>query len=188
MKVGRAFRLLTALLVLTVAGTSCTQDSSTAPEAVTLTPDSTSIDASLLGDLLGGVGSLVGNLLVCSPMPFQAGEAVIGPNGGTLRLGPHTLTVPRGALDRNVRIRGELPVSVVNSIRFSPEGLEFKKSTTLTMSYSNCSLTAGLLTPKRIAYTSEQLQILEYIPSTDNILARKVTGRLDHFSRYAVSW
>lgn len=185
MKVGKAFRLMAALFVLGFAGTSCTQDVSTAPEAVAPTPE---INPDLVGGLLGGTTNILGSLLICAPPEFQAGEALIGRDGGTLNLGRVTLTVPRGALSSTVRIRAEIPSEPYATVRFSPEGLHFAKPASLTMSYAHCSLTAGLLTPKRIAYTTERLQLIEFIPSTDNVLARKVTGRLDHFSRYAVSW
>jgi hypothetical protein len=55
------------------------------------------------------------------------------------------------------------------------------------MSYANCNL-LGLLLPKRIAYTTERYRILEYLLSIDNLLSKQVTGRLKHFSQYAVAW
>ncbi len=54
------------------------------------------------------------------------------------------------------------------------------------MSYRGCGLVPGLL--PRVAYTTEGLLILEYLPSTNNIWAQTVTGRLEHFSRYATAW
>lgn len=185
MKVGRAFRLLTALFAIAIANSSCTQDVSTAPEAVTPAP---AIQPDLVEDLFGTASKALNSLLVCAPPQFEAGEAVIGRNGGTLDLGQVRLVVPRGALRSNVRIRAEIPAEPYATVRFSPEGLEFLKPAALTMSYAHCSLTAGLLTPKRIAYVTERLQLIEFIPSVDNVLRREVTGRLDHFSRYAVSW
>ena len=55
------------------------------------------------------------------------------------------------------------------------------------MSYANCNLLGSLL-PKRIAYTNNLLEILEYLISLDNIFLKKVTGKLDHFSGYAIAW
>lgn len=181
MKVARASRLLAVLLAVSAA-ISCGLDKApTAPPAPTPQAD-------LLGGVLGGVTNLVGSLLTCSPLPFDADSARIGPNGGTLSMGPHSLVIPKGALTSTVWIKGEVIHDDVNSVRFSPEGLRFNKQATLVMSYRNCSLTGGLLTPKRIAYTKENLKIIEWVPSTDNLLMRTVTGRLDHFSRYAVGW
>jgi len=75
----------------------------------------------------------------------------------------------------------------VNLVEFEPAGLVFKKTTALTMSYANCDLLGSLL-PKRIAYTDDALNILEYLLSIDNLFAKKVTGDLKHFSGYAVAW
>jgi hypothetical protein len=170
----RAARFAATLIVL-VAAASCARESATAPGE----PNAS---------LLGGLRRLTGALLTCSPLPFATDSALIGPLGGTLNLGAHSFTVPRGALTRSVWIKGEAPSDTVNSVRFYPAGLTFSRPATLTMSYSNCNLVAGLLTPKRIAYTTEGLVILSYLPSVDNLLLREVTGSLDHFSRYALAW
>jgi len=55
------------------------------------------------------------------------------------------------------------------------------------MSYANCSL-LGILLPKRIAYTDDNLNIISYLLSLDNLLAKRVTGKVNHFSEYAVAW
>lgn len=178
MNVSRASRLLAVLLAVSAA-ISCGLEKTTAPAAP---------QADLIGSTLSATGQLVGSLLTCSPLPADADSARIGPNGGTLQMGPHSLVIPRGALTSTIWIKGEVVSDDVNSIRFSPEGLRFAKPAALVMSYRNCSLTGGLLTPKRIAYTRENLNIIEWVPSVDNILNRTVTGRLDHFSRYAVGW
>jgi len=86
-----------------------------------------------------------------------------------------------------VTITAEAPSANVNSVRFTPQGLRFNVSAALTMSYSNCNL-LGKLLPKEIAYTDDNLNILSYLISLDNLFAKKVTGKLDHFSRYAVAW
>jgi hypothetical protein len=55
------------------------------------------------------------------------------------------------------------------------------------MSYANCRpLALGF--PKQIAYTTDLLEILEYLPSVDSGSARAVTGSVVHFSDYAVAW
>ena len=75
----------------------------------------------------------------------------------------------------------------VNAVRFQPEGLQFQRTAYLTMSYANCDL-LGSLAPKRIAYTTDALGILEYLLSADDLFARHVTGELQHFSEYAIAW
>jgi hypothetical protein len=134
--------------------------------------------------LLGAVNTL---LLNCKPLSYSKTTAIIGTAGGTLRFGPHTLVVPSGALQSNVKITAEVVSDNVNSVRFSPEGLQFAKNAALTLSYSNC-FGAGMLLPKKVAYTSELLSILEVLTSTDFPGPQKVTGKLKHFSRYAVAY
>ena len=136
----------------------------------------------LLGGLLQGLG-----LLKCSPLPKTTATANIGPMGGSLTVGPHTFSVPAGALSQTVTITASLSADTVNAITFKPEGLQFARPASLTMSYANCSL-LGILVPKKIVYTNDSYGILSVLFSLDNILARRVTGQVWHFSHYAVAW
>jgi hypothetical protein len=166
-------------LVIALVVSGCSDRALTsAPEAAAPTPE-----ASLIGDLLGATG-----LLQCSNLSYASATQTIGSAGGTISVGPHTLTVPAGALSSPMTITGSLVTGRgVNAVRFQPEGLRFQRSAHLTMSYANCNL-LGRLLPKRIAYVGDALDILSYLLSIDNLLGAKVTGRIDHFSNYAVAW
>jgi len=172
----KAIRFLMVALVVCVIA-SCSDRAPTAP-ATTPAPD-----ASLIGDLLRPTG-----LLQCSALPAASTTQTIGPAGGTITVGPHVLRIPAGALDEPTTITGTLDADRgVNGIRFQPEGLQFDSPAYLTMSYANCNL-LGRLLPKRIAYTTDLLDILEYLLSLDNLFTKKVTGRVPHFSEYVISW
>lgn len=178
--------LLTALLAIGIAaGISCTTDSSpTAPQTPAASP-------SLIGNLLNGLGQapVVGSLLTCAPQPYATNTAVIGPSGGIITVGRHSLVVPVGALNEEVTITAEAPSDNVVSVRFKPEGLQFNPSRqpVLTLDYSACSLVNNLL-PKRIVYTTERLEVLSLLPSLDNLFAKRVSAPLEHFSRYVVAY
>ena len=107
--------------------------------------------ADLLGGVVGGVTGLVQNLglLECTPLPFAETTQTVGTAGGLIRVGPHSLLIPPGALSAPVTITATAPSGNVNFIHFEPEGLVFERSAALTMSYANCSL-LGKLLPKRI--------------------------------------
>jgi len=185
----RSSRVLLALpfaALLAVTVWSCRPDSSPTGVSVTPTPP-------VSGELVsGGVSTTTGlvgklGLLRCTPLPDAKSSAVIGPAGGRMQIGQYTLQVPAGALARPVQISGEQLPDTVNSVRFAPEGLQFARPATLTMTYANCNL-LGRVLPKRIAYTSDNLQILTYLLSLDNLFSKQVTGQVNHFSRYAVAW
>src|SRR5947199_3015194 len=137
-------------------------------------------------DLIGSIVPAPG-LLGCTPMPTATATQTVGAAGGVIRIGPHTLSIPAGALNAPVIITATAPSDNVNRVRFQPEGLVFQRAATLTMSYANCNL-LGKILPKRIAYTNDALTILSYVVSLDNLFANYVTGRLNHFSNYAVAW
>jgi hypothetical protein len=173
-------RAIALVSILTV--TSCT--SGDGPTGISDEPSA----------LLDGSGGLLGTdigsgLLACQPLPYAINTVTIGPEGGTISVGPHSLRVPAGALTEPVAITAEAPVGQVNSVKLMPEGLQFApgKPATLTLSYANCPL-LGRVLPKRIAYTTDLLAILSYVLSVDDLLAKKVTGNLEHFSRYVVAW
>lgn len=173
-----------ALLAVSLAITACGEGSPTAPAAPQATQAFES-NAELLG-LLTPTLNRVG-LLTCSPLAPDRESVVIGPEGGTLRVGPHTLMVPSGALRYPVRITASIGSERVNRVEFQPHGLEFRRPAALTMSYANCDL-LGRLLPKRVAYVTPELRILYLLESVDDVVQQKVTGRVDHFSDYAVAW
>ena len=171
------FLSVSAVAVAMLFAVSCGEPGPLAPTSSTTTPQT-----DLVGTLLQGTG-----LLSCSALPYDSVTQAIGPAGGTLQVGPHVLVVPPGALSSSVSITAVAPSGNVRLVKFRPEGLQFARSAALTMSYANCSLLATLL-PKRIAYTNDALQILEYLLSLDNVFAKKVTGQVNHFSGYAVAY
>ena len=75
--------------------------------------------------------------------------------------------------------------SLNNSVRFGPEGLRFARPAELTLSYSNCLVAPA---KKKIVYTSELLEVLELLKSSDKARTKTVTSPIDHFSRYAVAY
>jgi len=142
----------------------------------------------LIGDVVdGAVGTVlnVTDLLVCSSQPYQVTRQTIGYEGGTIEVGTHTLVIPRGALKKQTTITAEQMPGRTNSLRFSPEGLKFETSASLTMSYKNCLV---VLLQKSIVYTDEDLKILEVLRSLDLFGRRSVSAPIDHFSRYAVAY
>lgn len=174
----RSARQVTAALLVAVAAFTISCSDRATPTAPVTRPQ-----ADLIGGLLQATG-----LLKCSPLPYDSATAVIGPLGGSIAVGPHMLVIPYGALSAPTTITATLPQGQgVNAVRFQPEGLQFARPASLTMSYANCNL-LGLLVPKHIAYTTDALQILSYLLSIDNLLTKRVTGQVNHFSEYVVAW
>ena len=184
----KPFRL--ALRSLLVGGAialiSCTEGSLTAPASANTAP---AFGRAPQDDLFGSSAHLpkyVG-LLRCTPVASVSASKVIGPEGGVLEVGANTLTVPAGALSREVTITGVAPSGSVNRIEFGPEGLQFHKPAKLEMGYANCDL-MGILSPKHIAYTTDELRILNLLKTVDDLQSRTLTTELKHFSDYAIAW
>jgi hypothetical protein len=182
-----------------LAGVSCT-----AADGPTGIPEAQPIEqpAYLLGDLLGVVGGTVDGvvdlaggvvggvlkitgLLTCQEQQYAVTYQTIGSQGGTIKIGKHALVIPKGALRTNVRIKAEQMQGPTNSVRFSPEGLQFQKPATLSLDYKNCQ---DVSSPKAVVYTTEELKILEVLRSLDLLNKETVAAPIDHFSRYAVAF
>ena len=206
MKWTRMFFTLGLVLALSATVSCSTADSPTAPAAQTdeqqqqsyllgnlfegdglLSDDLLSSDG-LVGGILDGAVSTVLNvtdLLVCSSQPYQVTRKTIGYEGGTIQVGTHSLVIPCGALRRQTTITAEQMPGRTNSVRFSPEGLQFERPAGLVMDYRNCLV---VLLKKKIVYTDESLKVLEVLRSLDLFGAKTVTAPIDHFSRYAVAY
>jgi hypothetical protein len=136
-------------------------------------------------DLLGTLNQTINTLLPCTPLNAATASKTIGPAGGTINVGPHKLVIPAGALSSPVMITATIKSEKVNRVHFEPDGLQFAKPATLTMSYANCSVVSAL-TLHRIVYVSPNLKIIQSLLSLDNLLNRTVSANLAHFSDYAV--
>ena len=126
-----------------------------------------------------------GGLLSCKPLGYDSATQTIGPAGGVVKLSKHNLVVPAGALSAMVSITAVAPWDTVNRVELRPDGLTFNQPAFLTMSYGNCKV---IPQSKQIAYTTDSLIILQYVPSSDTPTAKLVTGQLSHFSNYAIAW
>ncbi len=188
------------LALLLTVGVGCTSPDALTEAPVASSPEQPAPQFGLIGDLTDGLtdtvndltGTVVGtlgtvtDLLLCSPQPYDKATQVIGPRGGVIRVGTHTLLIPGNAIEGTVTITAEQIPGKTNSIRFSPEGLRFEKPAVLTMTYDNCAL---VLLQKKIVYTDESLKILEVLTNSLDIFRKKeVTAPIDHFSRYAMAY
>jgi hypothetical protein len=174
-------RLLQLFLILTlVSGVSCTTQTT---EPTLDSADQTLVPSSIIGTPDDPEISV--RLLSCTPQDYLISTQVIGPKGGKIKVGNHLLFIPAGALSEPVTIVAEQITGSTNSVRFGPEGLRFARPAELTLNYQNCLDAPG---KKSIAYTSEQLQVLQLLRSIDKAQSKIVATGIDHFSRYAVAY
>jgi hypothetical protein len=184
-----------------VFAAACSPDGVTGPApapAPALAPRATSPQPQqllgLVGGLVGGVLNVTTGLLdgllgiaVCEPLSPAVASRTIGRYGGELRVGPHTLTVPAGALAEDVRITGSTISGSVRGVDFQPHGLQFSKPVSLTFNYDRCTIPSEAGATE-IVYLDGSNQVVARQPSTDFRWARQVVGWTDHFSGYLVAY
>lgn len=187
MKPLRTLTALTAALLIAFTA-ACSDNAPTAPAQAP--------ELSLIGDLTGTLTGVVGGvlkpvtgLLKCDVRETSTATRVIGREGGVIKVGPHTLIIPRDALTSNETITATAPKGDVVAVEFQPHGLKFARPTVLTMSYQECGLVKTLLKRlnPRIVYVDENRNILETLISLPDLLRQTVTAKTDHFSSYMVA-
>jgi len=181
----RVFILLAALGTATVVA-ACGSDT-TGPTPTPAAPAALEVQ---LGWQLGGIAlpPQAQGFVRCQPRPYAQASVEIGPKGGSIKAGNHSLTIPAGALSAKTRITMRVPSDTINQVVFGPEGLRFNAGAPamLQMDYKNCGLANGA--SKRIVYVNDRLQVEENLPSVDVGLTGEVAAPLKHFSRYAVAY
>lgn len=165
-----------AALCVALIGTLavCGVEGPSAPGSA-LTPD-----ASLLGTLEGTVNNVL-EPLACSTKGYGSVTQTVGSVGGTIKIGPHTLRIPAGALSSSIEITATAPKGKSIEVQFQPEGLKFLRKADLTLSYQECGI---LVLDPKVVYVDDNQNLLEVLLTFPDLLGRTATGKLDHFSGY----
>jgi hypothetical protein len=174
-------------LAASLAGCDGAGHSPVAPD-VTAPVLGTNASLPVLPDGNGSVGMLSNSrgkpdFLRCDPLQNASDTRVIGPAGGQLNIGPHTLTIPAGALAAPTVISGQMPTSAVASVQLSPHGLNFAVPATLELDFRHCQRVAGR--PETVVYVDEAGNALEW-PVTA-VRGQRASATIWHFSQYAMS-
>jgi hypothetical protein len=123
MSVGRLLARLAVLAGATVAALSC---GGPLPVGVDLQTPALVADRSNVESQPTSHRKSTG-LLACS-QTYDSTTRVIGPAGGSVRVGNHILFVHALALTHTVRITAVAPADTVRWVRFQPDGLVFRTS------------------------------------------------------------
>lgn len=137
-------------------------------------------------NLTNGLTTLVSDLLLpCNVTTEQWNTANIGPEGGRLDVGPHSLVIPRGALKSRTQITAHAVRGKHVLVEFSPSGLQFAQPSSLTLSYGACKVSGK---PVQVVYLKSDTTVTEKEPSQDFPKQKWVVGTIKHFSSYAVAY
>jgi len=177
----RLTALTAALVVATAACNDATAPTGPTPSASTPALDGRSTSTASLKTLLQA-------FVTCGAQTYRKTVQTVGPSGGVILAGKHSLWIPAGALSAPVTITMEQMADSVVNVRFSPDGLTFNAANqpTLALNVIGCKVPAGV-TPS-IAYVTDSLAVISVLPSTWDATKWVVSAKLPHFSRYAVHY
>jgi hypothetical protein len=188
-------RFSTPILVAALALANACSDGVAPPVApLSAGPDATSASVATKEVLPGEHRAANPNqnvrLVRCDFHDAYAGSADIGPRGGILRVGPHILIVPPGALTRTTRIWGDAPagetVEIKFRVDFGPEGQQFRKPAGLLLNAQGCDIPEYY--PPDVVYLSPTGEVLERIDAVYSNYWHTVAAPIEHFSGYALAW
>lgn len=125
------------------------------------------------------------SLFVCAADTIVASDtAIIGPLGGTLTFGPHSLVIPPGALLTPRTIIATAPADGHLTAVLEPSGLQFILPAVLNLGYAQCNPQPS--NTLSIVYLNGPLgQILSWLPSVLHLDTHTVSAPIPHFSVYA---
>jgi hypothetical protein len=127
-------------------------------------------------------GSAYG-LVACHRGGQQQGTAVIGPDGGTLRVGNSAVVVPPGALAERTRMTAKV-LDTLAAIELEPHGLSFALPVDLTIDTRQCAVREDQ--HPVLLYLDDHGEVLETIDGRLGDDAENFVARIIHFSVYAV--
>lgn len=138
-------------------------------------------------------GSDSPQLLVCPTTETRSARAVIGPLGGTVRVGGSAITIPLGAVLVPTEFEFIVPASPYMEVEIHAVGMQryvFLLPATITIDYSRCAADAiprdAVLQGVYIDGLSKLvLELLGGVANRDNQTLRFQTG---HLSGYAVAY
>ena len=179
-----------AAIVLAIVTACVSADSPSAPPPpppqVSLLGDLTGTVTGVVGGTVNTVTGVVEKLLspyACTTPGYGSVTRTVGPMGGLIAVGPHTLLIPPNALTRNTTITASAPAGRMLRVDFEPEGLRFNRPAVLRLSYDACAHPPAL---PRVVYIDDQLRLLEVLPTLNDLFTNAATAKLNHFSGYAV--
>jgi hypothetical protein len=135
-------------------------------------------------------GSLGPQLIECPSETTVSSSALVGPLGGTVSVGGHSLVIPPLAVLLPTQFTVTAPASSYLELDIragSQEHYTFQKPVSLTLSYARCTRSDIDKAPLKVFYIDGASNaILEDMGGTDNKAARTVTVGTGHLSGYAI--
>jgi hypothetical protein len=165
-----------------LAAAACTGDVATGPISSSASVANANRDQSNLPGSRRTPDALSGKFVPanCSPRHTSQQSALIGPSGGILRIGPHLLIIPAGALNRKVLISGTVPEGRPFQIDLQPHGLQFRKAAGLILDASSC------IDVPDIVYLIDQYTQSPPIRAIYSEWWKTIACPIWHFSGYAI--
>ncbi len=129
---------------------------------------------------------------VCPTARSYRADGTIGPNGGSISVAGHRLTIPPGVLTTATQFTLHAPAGQEVKLELSANGGEhyrFAAPVVITISYDRCKRQHWPPTPATAWYVENGgTRLVERMAGRDDRRGRAVTFRTNHFSTYLVAY
>jgi hypothetical protein len=129
-------------------------------------------------------------LIDCPATVDSTSTKILGPSGGTLRVGRHRLDAPVGAVTSTLGFRAEVRSSPYFEVDFSAYGWSsyvFNRPVQITLDYSRCPAESIEGKTLHVLYIDPVTKtILQDLGGYDDRSSRTITTSTNHLSDYAI--
>ena len=128
--------------------------------------------------------------IACATSGRKKANGVIGPDGGTIRLGNTAFTVPAGALTATQKFEMQVPPSEFLEVEIDAKGhrsFQFQKPVTVTVDYSRCSIDPSKLAVAMWHVDDDTGTLLEQMNTVLDADAKTISFTTPHLSVYIMA-
>lgn len=130
-------------------------------------------------------------LLQCPTSQSASAVGLLGPLGGVVSLGGHSVVVPFGAVSLPTLITLRAPASSYVEVDVTANDLLsflFRRPVSITIDYSRCLAEATAGAPLAVWHIDPQTKaLLEPMGGVDDPVRRRITFQTGHLSGYAIA-
>lgn len=119
-----------------------------------------------------------------NPAQLRTLGVIIGPDGGVVRLGPHMLEVPAGAVSEPVTFSMVYGSTTAVAVDCYPSPYQFAVPVRLTLSFAGTQYQGNDRAAILSVYYMPERGAPEQMPSSVDLQGMRVTAEVNHFSRY----
>jgi hypothetical protein len=126
-------------------------------------------------------------VLLSTSQAKTAAKLITASSGGTVSINELSISIPNGAVSSDMNISINCNDDLYLQADFGPDGTQFNKSATITVSYANADMSGITATDLSISWFDPNAGEWIDLGGTVNTKAKTVSAQVWHFTEYTLS-